>query len=120
MFFILGTNAKTEPLGTVACPCPRCGRGTVLSLCKSYQYLHLFFLPIFRFHVQYIATCPGCASVYQVETGAGRAVERGERNSLSPHELTLLRSNNSPLCPRCGARNPAGSTFCNQCGERLL
>ena len=120
MFFILGTSAKTDPLGTVGCACPRCGRGGPFSLCKSYQYLHLFFLPIFRFHVQYLATCPGCASVYLVDPEAGKAVERGQRDSLSAAELTLVRGNDSPVCPRCGARNPAGSAYCCRCGSPLL
>lgn len=119
MFFIIGTNGKTVSLGAVSGSCPRCGFHGSLSLCKTYEYFHLFFIPIFRFHVQYIATCPGCASVYLVEQAVGKAIERGERNSLSPADMTLLRGNSSAVCPRCGAQNPPGSAFCNRCGTSL-
>lgn len=121
MFFIMGSDGKVQPLGNVSAACARCGRRGMFSLCKSYQYIHLFFIPVFRYHVQYIATCPGCASVYEVEKEAGKAVEKGQLTALPSSALTLLRGNSGGggVCPRCGAANPQGSVFCNQCGGRL-
>ncbi|MBQ8669676.1 MAG: zinc-ribbon domain-containing protein [Oscillospiraceae bacterium] len=30
-----------------------------------------------------------------------------------------MKNNRDGLCPACGHRNPAGSTFCNRCGHGL-
>lgn len=121
MFFIMGSDGKVQQLGSIPGTCSRCGRQGMFSLCKSYEYIHLFFIPVFRYHVQYIATCPGCASVWAVDPEAGKAAEKGRLDSLPASALTLLRSVDAVpgTCPRCGARNPQGSVFCNQCGERL-
>lgn len=121
MFFIMGSDGKVQPLGDVSAACARCGRRGMFSLCKSYQYIHLFFIPVFRYHVQYIATCPGCASVWAVDPEAGRAVEKGRLAELPASAMTLIRGTDAApgACPRCGAQNPQGSLFCNRCGGRL-
>lgn len=124
MFFIMGSDGKVQQLGNVSAVCSRCGRQGSFSLCKSYEYIHLFFIPVFRYHVQYIATCPGCASVYAVDPEAGKEVEKGRLAELPASALTLIRSTGAApgpgLCPHCGAQNPQGSVFCNQCGGRLF
>lgn len=121
MFFIIGSDGKVQQVGMVEALCPGCGRRGTFALCKCYEYIHLFFIPVFRYHVRYIATCPGCASVYEVEKEAGKAVEKGQLTALPSSALTLLRGNGggNGVCPRCGAANPQGSVFCNQCGGRL-
>ncbi len=120
MFFIMGTDGKVQQAGTAEALCPQCGRRGTFVLCKCFEYVHLFFTPVFRYHVRYIATCPGCASAYQVEQEAGKAVEKGRLTALPASALTLLRGGNgSGTCPQCGAANPQGSLFCNQCGGRL-
>ena len=121
MFLIMGTDAKIQQLGTVGAVCPKCGRSCSFSLCKCYSFLHLFFLPVFRWNVRYIATCPGCACLYDVDPEAGRAAEKGRLATLPASALTPLRQGGpaAGLCPRCGASNPPGSAFCNQCGGRL-
>ena len=54
-------------------------------------------------------------------TQAGRAAEKGQLATLPASALTPLRQGGpaAGLCPRCGASNPPGSAFCNQCGGRL-
>lgn len=121
MFFIMGSDAKLQQLGPVRAVCPGCGQTLAFSLCKSFCYIHLFFIPVFRYQVRYIATCPHCAAAYQVDPQAGRAAEKGQLATLPASALTSLRQGGpaAGLCPRCGATNPPGSVFCNQCGGRL-
>lgn len=121
MFFIMGSNAKIQQLGPVGAVCPGCGRSLIFSLCKSFSYVHLFFIPIFRYHVQYIATCPGCAAVYAVDPEVGKAAEKGRLTTLPSSALSLIRGGgrNPGICPHCGGSNPPGSAFCNRCGGRL-
>jgi len=121
MFFIMGSDAKIQQLGPVGAVCSCCGQTLTFSLCKSFSYVHLFFIPVFRYHVRYIATCPGCAAVYEVAPDAGKAAEKGQLATLPPSALTLIQGGGRAAgsCPRCGAQNPPGSAFCNQCGSRL-
>lgn len=121
MFFIMGSDAKIKQLGPVGAVCPGCGGSFTFSLCKSFSYIHLFFIPIFRWHVQYIATCPGCAAVYEVAPEAGKAAEKGRLAALPSSALSLIRGGGRDpgSCPRCGGMNPPGSAFCNRCGTRL-
>ena len=120
MFLIMGTDAKIQQLGTVGAVCPKCGRSCSFSLCKCYSFLHLFFLPLFRWNVRYIATCPGCACLYDVDPEAGRAAEKGRLATLPASALTPRRDSGSVgACPRCGAVNPPGSAYCTRGGSRL-
>lgn len=121
MFFVMGNDAKIKQLGPVGAVCPCCGQSLVFSLCKSFSYVHLFFIPVFRYHVRYIATCPGCAAVYEVDPEAGKAAEKGQLASLPASALTLVQSGGraAGICPHCGNSNPTGSAFCNRCGNRL-
>jgi predicted amidophosphoribosyltransferase len=33
--------------------------------------------------------------------------------------IWMLSSRKKPTCPECGASNPAGNKFCEQCGSAL-
>ena len=124
MFFIgvMGLGNRSEQLrGGIAADCSGCGKKVYLTLSVTYEYFHFFFIPVFKFHRQYYAVCSNCGSLFQVEESAAREVLSGRLNKLRPEQLTLLRGKNaaSPVCPYCGTRNPAGSSFCNNCGRRL-
>ena len=121
MFFIMGSDAKLQQLGPVGATCPGCGQTLTFSLCKSFCYIHLFFIPVFRYHVRYIATCPGCAAVYQVDPQAGKAAEKGQLAVLPASALTPVQGAGGPAgaCPRSGSQHPPGSAFCNRCGGKL-
>ena len=121
MFFIMGSDAKIKQLGPVGAVCPGCGRSLAFSLCKSFSCIHLFFVPVFRWNVRYIATCPGCAAVYEVDPEVGKAAEKGRLATLPSSALTPVRAGGraAGICPHCGSANPTGSVFCNQCGGRL-
>ena len=122
MFFIgiFGCDSKVVPVGRISgAPCPVCGGGGPLSVCRSYSYFHAFFLPLVKYHSHYIATCPGCASAFELDPELGRRLGRGEAVTCAAGDLRLLRDNHAPRCPACGAPQPAGSLFCNQCGAKL-
>lgn len=121
MFFVMGSDAGIRQIGSVGAVCPGCGRALAFSLCKSYSYLHLFFIPVFRWHVRYIATCPGCAAVCEVDPEVGKAAEKGRLTTLPASAMTLVRGGGRAAgsCPHCGGINPPGSAFCNRCGGRL-
>lgn len=122
MFFIgiMGIDSTVKPLGEAPAECcPACGRGGRMSLAKGYSYFHFFFIPLFRWNKRYIATCPSCASVLEVNPETGGRLERHEASALYPADLALMRDNSVGLCPGCGCHNPAGSRYCNRCGKPL-
>ncbi len=121
MFFfgIMGIGSKAKPAGMAAAACPLCGRQVQMSIACSYSYFHFFFIPLFRFGVQYYATCPGCAGVFALEKRLGDCIKKGQPITLTAADLRPVKPNQPNLCPACGHRNPAGSAFCNRCGHPL-
>lgn len=122
MFFIgiFGTDSKVVPAGQIfGTTCPVCGKTGTFHICQSYHYFHAFFIPLIRFRNSYIATCPSCASVFELANEKGKAAERGEPVYVSNEDLHVIRSNTSLRCPVCGAEMKTGSHFCSNCGAKL-
>lgn len=121
MFFfgIMGIGSGAKPVGEVSVTCPLCGSRTMLTVARSYSYFHFFFIPLFKFGVQYFATCPGCASAFALDKFLGEEIRRGQITAITGSDLHLIKNNRAGLCPACGHRNPEGSGFCNHCGHSL-
>ena len=121
MFFfgIMGIGSGAKPAGEVSVVCPLCGGQIMMNVARSYSYFHFFFIPLFKFGVQYFATCPNCASVFAIDKALGDEIRQGTVTSISQYDLHMMKNNRDGLCPKCGHRNPAGSTFCNRCGHGL-
>lgn len=121
MFFfgIMGIGSGAKPAGEVMAVCPLCGSQARMNVARSYSYFHFFFIPLFKFGVQYFATCPGCASVFAIDKALGEEILRGNISAVNAADLQLMKNNRDGLCPACGHRNPAGSTYCNRCGHGL-
>ena len=49
----------------------------------------------------------------------GRQVQAAGSAACGSASLRLLRNNQPQRCPACGAQQPPGSRFCNQCGAPL-
>lgn len=104
MFFIglFGVGAKAEPAGRIYAGCRCCHSPGPLQLSRKYQYFHAFFLPLFRFHSQYFATCPACASIYEVEPSAGDRPAAKDRPRPLRNSSTCCR-----IIPAASARTAA-------------
>lgn len=122
MFFIAGTGNKLKPCGRLpgAVPCPGCGGMEPPVVSKSYGYLHLFFLPLWRYGVTYLATCPSCGATRELNPIKGRELEERGTTVLSPGDLAEIRD---PLpawdgryCTHCGGTLAPGDRFCARCG----
>ena len=101
MFFlgIFGANSKVVPAGQVsAAACPACGETASLSVCRRYSYVHFFFIPLVKYDSVYLATCPRCASVFELDPALGRRLAHGGEITVPPGGLRLY-------CNRCGAKH---------------
>lgn len=120
MFLLAGISSKVKESGvTGPTPCPACQKVAALHVCHKYMTPHIFFIPTFRFHSSYWATCPFCASIMELDKESGRAVERGERPIVGPSALHILQNNAASRCTHCGQKLAPGAAFCQACGERL-
>lgn len=120
MFFIglFGTNFKVESAGYVqAGRCPCCSSEEPFHLARKYQYLHAFFIPLFKFQSSYFATCPKCASIFEVSDTIGKEAEQNGTARATQGALHLLQNNYRPACPHCAALLASNDHFCRNCGK---
>lgn len=94
MFFIAGISPKIKPLGMArGCPCPACKSDSPLHVIYKYMTPHIFFIPTFRFHSEYIATCANCASVMELQEEKGHAFRKDPNVRISSGDLRVLQNN---------------------------
>lgn len=123
MFFFafFGIQDREERLG--ACPnvvCPECGRLTRFDVYKYYKYLHIFFIPTFRWDTRYLVRTPCCGALYELDPEIGRAFERNPNTEIRPERLRRLNAA-SPYkyCPTCQVTVPPDFEYCPYCGGKL-
>lgn len=61
------------------------------ALIKSYEYFHIFFIPIFRWNEKYYVMCKRCNSIYEISKEKGKAIENGEINEVNLEDMTLIQ-----------------------------
>lgn len=94
MFFIGGIQSKVRAVGVwERAACPVCGERGVLYVINKYMTPHVFFIPTFRFHNEYVATCGACASLFEVSDEKAAALRRGEDVACEPGDLQILQNN---------------------------
>ena len=47
-----------------------------MQLIRTNGYIHLFFVPVFRYDIQYFLICPNCGKTYEISLEDGRRLER--------------------------------------------
>lgn len=122
MFFIFGTGQKEKNLEFHQTKiCNTCGRFGSLDVFMVYSYLHLFFIPLFRWGKKYYARSGCCGTLYALNSEVGQQIARGEAVTIQDSDLTPLNqhSNTSYPCPSCGFSVEKGFTYCPKCGKPL-
>lgn len=122
MFFIglFGTNFRVAPAGYIQAGCCRCCNSEeALHLTKKHHYFHAFFVPLFKFQSSYFATCPKCASIFEVSDILGKKTEQNGTARAAQGMLHLLQNNYRPACPHCAALLGSDDHFCRNCGKAV-
>ena len=91
MFFIgiFGIETKNVELKRLApTMCKHCRGVEAFNLFKHYHQFHFFFIPLFKWKVEYYIVCEACQLIATIPTEKGQALEMGE-----PVELTLWDRN---------------------------
>jgi len=125
MFFfgIMGIDTKIKEVMDIHnITCKHCGRMGMYNLVKKYNYFHFFFIPIFRWGVEYNLVSRCCKSVFSLSKEKGKRLENGIDTFLDNKELkdkynggTQSRGN----CPQCGNNVNPTFDYCPYCGKKL-
>lgn len=121
-FFIGGVSGRQKEIGSVhnlICSC--CGRLTRFIVYKQYSCFHLFFIPLFRWNITYLARSACCDGWFSVPFEKGAAFEKDPGAPLTAEDLTPLSSSfsPSPRCPACGRTVQGDFSYCPFCGKPL-
>jgi hypothetical protein len=115
--FLASAGRETKEIGK-AFPgvCPACGSSCSLQISVRYNTLRLFFIPVFRWGVEYVASAPCCGAVFSLDAEEGRAFRRGEKRDIDP---AFLQGVLSPpeRCHVCGTYLLPGANYCLNCGN---
>ena len=119
MLLLFGTGEKTVSKGIRPDVfCPGCGCRVSMLFTKHYAYAHLYYVPIFRYHVTYDAACPICAAMSLVDKHKAARFLRDPAAHLEPADMTPVRRSRRQ-CPGCGQYVELSDTFCSGCGQKL-
>lgn len=124
MFFIgiFGIQDKEQHVGTCNnIVCPSCGRLSRYEIYKSFRYFHIFFIPIFRWNLRYIAKTTCCSSFFEVDPAVGKEFEKNPNTEIRPENLhSVHRYSPFKHCPNCNTNVPAPYNYCPYCGGKLM
>ncbi len=124
MFLIFGIGEKEKELKSFEqIVCPLCGRYTRAVLILRYTYLHLFFIPTFRWNRRWLIKLRCCCALYEADREYGRELEVSDRIDFSRLHCVssgfgAFHGSESPdiRCSRCGRSYDSSFAFCPHCG----
>lgn len=124
MFFILGVESKEKVIKTIRnIICKGCGQMSSYDLLLTYSFLHLFFIPIFKWNKKYYLRSRCCNSIFEIskETFDRMNNQQGEYININDFELKEVYNpnNGTAVCSSCGKRVDSGFEYCPHCGSKL-
>jgi hypothetical protein len=125
MFFIgiFGVESKEKEIKTfTGVVCPDCGRMTAASFFMSYTYLHIFFIPTFRWNKRCFVRLRCCGALYEVPSGYAEVLKGADTIDFSRLKKASGGSGEFggfyAVCPCCGRRFDKSYPYCPYCGAK--
>ncbi len=125
MFFIgiFGIESKQKELKTFGgVVCPDCGRLSQAVLFLSYTYLHIFFIPTFKWNRKYFVKLRCCGALY--EAPEEYAKRHKDEDTIDFTRLKKVHQGFGGFndfyaaCRNCGKSFDKSFTYCPYCGEK--
>lgn len=100
--------------------CPSCGNLARYDIYKLYRYLHIFFIPTFRWNVRYLVKTSCCGRYYELDPGVGKEFENNPNTEIKDENLRQAGIY-SPYkyCTHCKTNVPTEFIYCPYCGDKL-
>ena len=122
MFFMMGITEGRKNLEfyqTVICD--RCGSYGRYQVFVTYSVLSLFFIPCFKWNKKYFVNTSCCNTIYRLDPGIGKRIERGEQVQIQPEHLEQMSSSGRRMkrCDSCGFMTEENFAYCPKCGKPL-
>lgn len=122
MFFIgiFGVDNKVEEIkNTLNINCNHCDKQS-LSLLKTYNRFHFFFIPLFKWKIKYYIKCNSCDSVYEISNEKGEKIEKegydlNYWDMKNAHEVYVSQE---IVCSQCNNVIDKKFKYCPNCGTR--
>jgi RNA polymerase subunit RPABC4/transcription elongation factor Spt4 len=116
---IFGVQFKAKSLIVeqgVICPC--CGAYDRYEVLKTFNYFHIFFIPVWRWNKHYYIRTRCCSQTSELRQDVGERIERGERVQITNEHLVHSQPTGRN-CPNCRASLERTFNFCPHCGTQL-
>ncbi len=123
MLFIFGIEEKDKELREFAnIVCADCGGYSRAVLILHYTYLHIFFIPTFRWNKRYYICVRGCGAVYEADAEYGRQLAQGAELDFSRLKKVSGSFGDSgefySTCKHCGEAFDPSFAYCPHCGAK--
>lgn len=124
MFFIgiFGIENKSTEIKILNnLSCERCKQIVNAKLIKKFDFFHFFFIPIFKWNVEYYVQCERCNAIYTIPKEKGRAIENNEEVQITYWDLKDAFSDiyYNSKCLNCGREVDRQYSYCPYCGEKI-
>ncbi|HOA79920.1 MAG TPA: zinc ribbon domain-containing protein [Defluviitaleaceae bacterium] len=124
MFFIgiFGIQTKEKEISSVRNTiCPSCEALGSYKIIKTYNYFHIFFIPIFKWNINYYIRTSCCRKVYMIDSQLGKEIEQGKIETLKKEDLIVLNDIiDKDRCLNCGSAINDHYAYCPYCGKPLV
>lgn len=118
MFFIgiMGTGNKEKTITEISSiTCKACEGYGLYTVLKRYSYFHIFFIPVWKWNVEYYVTERTCNTIFRLKEEVGIEIEKGVRQEIHSHELTELH--HVKRCKDCRQVLDDKFVYCPYCGR---
>ena len=127
MFFILGISNGFKDLNfSKMVICKNCGRYGRLEFFMVYNYISLFFIPIFKWGKKCYAKSTCCNAVFSISPELEKKILNNENPDIDDSDLTFEYvegagsvSGYHKTCPNCGYTLIDEFEYCTKCGKKI-
>lgn len=116
MFFIgiMGIGNKEKIILEIPnINCKACGSLGQYTVMKSYHYFHIFFIPLWKWKIEYYVKERTCQTIFRLDPEVGESIEKGVRSEIMPGDMEELHP--ARRCESCGGVLEEKFVYCPYC-----